>query len=126
MKMGFFLAIFLWLIVIFSATANLLGWYKSLDGLDWVVHFLSGAWVAGASFYLHQRQGWKTPSFFHVLFWVLVVALAWEFHEFIGDRFLEKSLFQQSSIDTVGDLFFGALGGALTFLVRREYRRRWH
>lgn len=123
MKRGLFLAIFLWLIVILNAAANFLGWYENLNGLDWFMHFLGGGWVASASFYLHQRQGWRSPSFFHVLLWVLAIALAWEVYEFIGDQFLAKSLLQQSSLDTIGDLFFGLLGGT-TFLLIRGYWRQ--
>lgn len=116
MKSGLFLAVFLWIIVIFSGLANFFGWYKAYDGLDWVMHFLGGVWVAAASMYFYQRQGWKRPSLFHILLWVFLIALAWEIYEFIGDRFLDKPLFQQSSWDTVGDTVFALLGAIISHL----------
>lgn len=119
MKLPLLLAIALWFIVLFSIIANFFGWYEAYGNLDWVMHFLGGAWVAGAILYFYERQRWASPSFFRVLFWFLIIALSWELHEFVADRFLKQPLFQQGSLDTAGDLFFGLLGASI-FLAWRK------
>lgn len=83
--------------------------------LNWVIHFLGGA--AAAYFLFHAARtfarelGPLRPLAHHLLAFALtaVVALSWEFAEFVIDHQWRWRL-QQSLTDTMGDLFFGMLG----------------
>lgn len=83
--------------------------------LNWTIHFLGGA--AAAFFLYHAARvfarelGPLQPLAHHLLAFALasVVALSWEFAEFVIDHLWRWRL-QQSLADTMGDLFFGMLG----------------
>lgn len=83
--------------------------------LNWTIHFLGGA--AAAYFVYHAARtyarelGPLRPLAHHLLAFALasVVAIGWEFAEFVIDHLWRWRL-QQSLTDTMGDLFFGMLG----------------
>lgn len=98
--------------------------------LNWTIHFLGGA--AAAYFLFHAARtfarelGPLRPITHHLLAFALaaVVALSWEFAEFVIDHLWRWRL-QQSLTDTMGDLFFGMLGAlcALVVVALVEARR---
>ena len=120
---AFIIGLFL-LIFVLHVLALIFGWYWNFPNFDNVHHFLGGAWIASLFFYLRAKR----PHIFDTRrnFWVaLVVVLsfvslagvAWEFFEFSFDTFLGEPQglpkAQLGVTDTMADLFFDLLGGAL-------------
>ena len=104
------------------------GLYDVFPALDIPMHFLGGASVSVSSaLCLRQTKGIvmveKIGKFFFFLWAVSLAGLAaivWEFYEFLSDYFFQ-TVTQPSLADTVGDLFFGLVGGlvASAYIVYR-------
>ncbi len=102
--------------------------YDIFPWLDVPMHFAGGAGMA-FSFYLvikyWQKRGnlGQMHPLVRILFitsLVTVVAVAWEWHEFLRDTFLHERT-QLSQGDTMLDLFLGMIGGLVgsSLLARR-------
>lgn len=90
--------------------------------LDMPMHFLGGV-VVGLLLYtlydLRLSLVPRTPRWFTVVLFVLMVAMMWEIYEvLIGIPMLEDYLF-----DTVSDLIFGGVGGVVAFLLGNQFRK---
>lgn len=94
--------------------------YKIFPWLDIPMHLIGGAAIGASFFSLLQ---YKHPNlkiakterpflFFWVVGMVSFAAIVWEFYEFTSDYFFQ-TIDQPSNADTIGDLFFGLLGGGL-------------
>lgn len=97
------------------------GIYVVLPWIDMPMHFAGGASIglAGIHFLAFLRtQGLvkELPFLLHTLFLVSFVGLAaslWELWEFALDTVFGKHL-PADLFDTMADIFFGLLGGAIT------------
>lgn len=104
----------------FDGVARIRPWYG-----DMVLHLLGGGFIALSFIYLSGRElpgdskrglfSW----FFLTLAAVLLVAIGWEFYEYLVN--ILTGFPQDPASDTVSDLVLGLVGGALVFLsVRRK------
>lgn len=98
--------------------------------LDIPMHILGGFWAALFLAWLLEHTSFLRFSFKEAnlaasiimsLGFVALCGIGWEFYEFIYDVFFSVSrnydfLLQLSAADTIADLFFGILGGAMGFL----------
>ena len=99
-------------------------WFKLLYlfwWLDMAHHFLGGAWIAlffnwCAKRFSSQVSASAFLSAASVLGAVALAGVFWEFFEFILNRYVISIGFLGYE-DTLSDLFFDLLGGALAFLV---------
>lgn len=99
--------------------------YLTFTWLDIPMHFLGGFAMAFTYFSLVrilQREGYlgKMHPFILFLFiisLVTLIAVLWEFAEFIADFFLNASV-QMGLVDTMLDFFMGLVGGAFGFFFR--------
>ena len=114
----------LFFLIFILISYGLVLWFKLLYlfwWLDTAHHFLGGAWIALAFNWCTKRFG--SPFSFHMFLFAAAVlgavALAgvfWEFFEFILNRYVISIGFLGYE-DTLSDLFFDLLGGALAFFV---------
>ncbi|RMD58440.1 hypothetical protein D6825_00885 [Candidatus Woesearchaeota archaeon] len=95
--------------------------------LDEFLHFFGGMAVAiSASLLLRRAHALglysadRRISIFFVVCFVALVAVVWEWHEFVRD-FLFSQNSQLSMFDTMKDLFLGVLGACIIspFVVKR-------
>lgn len=123
-KLPIFLATLIYVILAIFIFGNILDWYNDFLWLDDLSHFLGGVWVAGLFIYLMRR--WRVAAIIECRFWlqlllglgfVSLVAVFWEFFEFIGDWYIEKPFLQLSLPDTLSDLFFALIGSLLFFVI---------
>lgn len=110
-------------LIIYLANAFLLIWfptaYEAL-GLDSWLHFLGGLSIAASAGYTFKKLSAAGVVIIKNRLWQAIVLVAivtlaaalWEGYEFLHDRFLGTH-WQPSNADTMKDLFFGMLGGAL-------------
>lgn len=93
--------------------------YSSFPWLDVPMHFIGGASI-GVSASLLLRYQQERPNLgqlncFFRFFWIVgivsLIAVVWEFYEFMFDHFFNTA-WQISVTDTTGDLFFGLVGGS--------------
>ena len=102
-------------------------WYP----FDMFMHFACGAWFGVFGFHFLFLRGrahassavWKAVI---VVSFVALVGVLWEFHEFIGDRFItDPALVMQSSVaDTMSDLLFDILGGTIAVILAIVWQKR--
>lgn len=96
---------------------------------DIPVHFLGGVSMGITGYMLLklcEKNNWihisnKLLFLLLIVCYVSLTATVWEFYEFLMDHYL--GTFNQPSIaDTMGDMFFGLLGGAFaaSFLLRKK------
>lgn len=116
-------------IILFHIVAIYKFWYWSYAWLDVPMHFLGGVWVALFFAWFServQRIGFSYAranfygGFLMTLSFVALFGIGWEFYEFLYDVFLSRSrnyefLLQLGAADTISDLFFDLLGGAVGF-----------
>ncbi len=92
------------------------------------MHFLGGFWVAMvylwifpkieiSNFNFNKLPEWFTDLLFALCF-VVFIGVLWEFYEY-GFDFLKggTGMFQGTSADTMGDLFFDLVGGTTAFAI---------
>lgn len=111
-----------------NVASLLLGWYKQFPSIDIPFH-LAGGFAAGMfAIALHddfkrRHQIGRTPGWYDLLFtlgFVALVAIAWEFHEYVLDQTLVKNfqfaITQLSVADTIGDFLNGLLGAGAAWV----------
>lgn len=95
---------------------------------DIPMHFLGGLAIGISALFILKIYApknkfplpfWTTTIF--ILGLVTIAAVWWEFAEYFGDYFFQTKM-QESLRDTMGDLFFGTLGG-LTMVVWTRLRK---
>ncbi len=124
-KSGTGLAFSLCGIVILHCVFFFAGWYVRGWHLDFLLHFLAGAWLAafGAYFLFVRgpvRAGNRAYAALLLLGFAGLTGILWEFHEYVFDavnpdpsRHMQVSVF-----DTMGDLFFDLLGASIAVTAR--------
>lgn len=121
---GAFILFFLIFILANLVLALYFNLYYLIWWLDMVHHFLGGLWLAFLlNFYL-KKIGFAVSNLLLLLILFLgfaaLVGVLWEFTEFLWDRFFWHSGFTYFSgiyEDTLSDLFFDLLGGAVGFFL---------
>lgn len=110
-----------------------LGAYHVWPNYDIPMHFLGGFTIGMLGIAIHHAMTSanhvkKVHLLYHGLFvvgFVMLIAVAWEFHEYILDNTLviwyDWPKTQLSLQDTMADLALGGLGGALSVLVFKKY-----
>lgn len=104
-----------------------LGWYLVQPSIDIPLH-LGGGLAAGMfAIALHddfkrRHKIGRTPGWYDLLFvlgFVSLVAITWEFHEYVLDRTLvanyQFAVSQISVADTIGDFLNGLIGAAASY-----------
>lgn len=86
--------------------------YYELPWLDIPMHVLGGFGVASLALSVARYQNYKL-SFISVLLAYLVIAVGWEFYEFIHD--LMRSSSWNGWSDTLSDTFNGAVGASVAY-----------
>ncbi len=95
------------------------------------MHFIGGFWVAMTLVYLDSRFNlslFKEKSFFLnlliIVSFVALIGVFWEFFEFIYDFFSKEGfkVAQLGLTDTMGDLFFGLVGGTIFVFLNKFFR----
>lgn len=113
--------IFLFLLLILTSWGAVLYFrlYYLIWWLDAAHHFLGGLWLILFFKFIFKRLG-ADHGFLKLLGMAAVVGILWEFAEFVWDRFIWQSGFTYLAgtyDDTLSDLFFDLLGGAVGFLL---------
>ena len=118
-------------VVIVHIMAILLRVYNVWPSWDIPMHFAGGFVMALFGLAIHhaiaeKHHANKSPHWYHYLFvigFVMLVAVSWEFHEYILDNtvvlWYNWTPTQPSLPDTVLDLFLGWLGGTVAFIAFR-------
>ncbi|MFH0857739.1 MAG: hypothetical protein V1848_03260 [Candidatus Magasanikbacteria bacterium] len=101
--------------------------YNLFPFFDIPMHFLGGLFIGISGWrglqVLEKKKYIKVKQF--VLSWIIIVcfvgtiAVLWEFYEYIWDVIFPTQ-FQAGLKDTMGDLFFGLLGGIFSVLFRKK------
>lgn len=118
--MAFFPPFFLYLFQYLAQ--KFFGIYFLYPNFDIPMHLLGGVTMAMTGLSLltiAEDQKWlllkKNPVFLRILlvvFFVALMAVLWEFHEFLMDHFLGTHM-QPSTFDTMKDLFLGLFGALI-------------
>lgn len=112
---------------------TVLGFYGRWPNYDVPMHFLGGLTIGMLGIAIHhamvsKRHMSRVGLFYHGLFvvsFVMLVAVAWEFHEYILDNTvviwydLQKT--QLSLSDTMADLALGGLGGLVSLILFKKH-----
>jgi len=108
--------------------------YSFLPWFDMPMHAIGGFTVGILGVGIHHKITDKhhlsaSPLWYHILFvvsFVILIAVAWEFHEYVLDQTVGKwnnlPPHQLSLSDTMSDLLLGGVGGFVSALV---FRRDW-
>jgi hypothetical protein len=119
-------------VLIIHAIALFTGLYFAVWEFDSVMHFSGGLAMGMLGLAIHHHMTDKHhlaghPWWYHTLFVVgftLLIAVAWEFHEYIIDNTVGLrygwSKSQISLGDTMLDLFLGGLGGFTALCLFRK------
>lgn len=120
-KIAFKLLIFPVLVYAFNSIfmAAALEFYKNYN-VDTLSHFLGGLAIAYSANYglsLLEKKNWLTIKknnlrAFIIVATVMLVAVGWEFYEFLSDYFLRTD-FQPNLPDTIKDLCMGMIGAVV-------------
>lgn len=111
-------------------------WYWTYAWFDIPMHFLGGFWVALLFFNLNSKFNFLPNNSLSgnsiinnltiivlSLGFVALVAVCWEFFEFLYDVFISSKGYagvaQLGVADTIGDLFLGLLGGLTASIIIR-------
>lgn len=118
-------------VVLVQIFALLTGLYESFPNFDIPMHF-SGGFVTGMlGLAIHHQMASPSHNRYHklhhvlfVLGFTMLVAVAWEFHEYIIDETIGKwngwPRSQLSLGDTMLDLFLGGVSSLVAFAVFRK------
>ncbi len=119
------LAIFIVLFACLHLYLVLSNAYWRHSWLDMPMHFLGGLWFGFfGGYYLFDCGRIAAKRRLHealvIISFVSLICVLWEFHEFIGDRFVrDSSLIMQTSLrDTMSDLLLGMAGGTMAVILR--------
>lgn len=137
-KFSKFLFLFFLLIFILHIIAIQISLYWKIRWIDIFFHFFGGLWLgffAGWLLCLSGKVSIKSSLFFLFLLILSISALGgvfWEFSEFLYDQFISKkgylnlNIAQLGIIDTMSDLFFDILGGAIAGIIflKRKYHEK--
>ena len=103
---------------------------KTYDSHPWVdipMHFARGLAAAFMVYCLlkiaEDKKILKTNNplkFLFVISMVSLIAVGWEFMEFISDLLISSN-FQKGIADTMGDLFIGLLGALVGYLLGKRF-----
>lgn len=117
-----------------NVIAGRLGAYGAWPDLDVPMHLLGGFGAGMLAVALHERLTAPAhrkglPRSYHALFVlgiVMVIAVAWEFHEYVLDAVNagrpDWEKMQLSIQDTMGDILNGLIGGAGAFWLSTRKR----
>lgn len=106
--------------------------YFLVDWLDQPMHFAGGFAMGMLALAVHRYETVSTHTkhvslWYHYLFvigFTVLIAVLWEFHEYVLDHTLTVWMgWPQSQVslrDTMSDLLLGLLGGTLAFLSYRK------
>ncbi len=104
-----------------------LGWYLVRPDIDIPLHIGGGLAAGMFAIALHddfkrRHKIGRTPAWYDLLFvlgFVSLVAITWEFHEYVLDRTLVANyrfaISQISVADTIGDFLNGLIGASASF-----------
>lgn len=127
---------FLLLVLLVDAACKLSGVYGPYPSVDIPLHLAGGLGTGMLALAVHddfkrRHKIGKTPRWYDLLFtlgFVSLVAIAWEFHEFVLDRTLianyQLAVSQLSIADTIGDFLNGLLGGGASFFLFTRSRSK--
>lgn len=111
-----------------NAVSLAAGFYKIHPNVDIPLHLAGGFGGAMLAIAVHddfkrRHKIGRTPGWYDLLFtlgFVSLVAIAWEFHEFVFDHTLvtnyRLAITQLSVADTIGDFLNGLIGAAAGWL----------
>jgi len=114
-------------VFIFHLMLAFTGGYGIWSSWDIPLHFAGGFTVAMLGISIHHAMTNRhhikhVPLWYHSLFvisFVIFVAVAWEFYEYIYDNtfriWYDLAFSQISLTDTMGDLAMGFIGGTVAF-----------
>lgn len=118
-----------------AAFGSVLDFYRSIDGYDRVVHYLSGLLAAEGGRlimqYILKRYYEKRLLLVQILFALFfscACAAIWEIYEFSADQLIHTNM-QGNNLNTMGDIVSGALGaltytaGFFVWLIRDKKRK---
>ncbi|HMR55599.1 MAG TPA: hypothetical protein PKD34_03350 [Candidatus Doudnabacteria bacterium] len=107
------------IVLVLHIIADLTGLYYEIFWLDVPMHFLGGVAIAFSAYYFltyaditSKQVAVKLLSLFLILALTALSAVGWEIFEYGMDRIF-KTRMQPSVHDTMKDLAFGLLGGAI-------------
>ena len=118
------------IILIVNALAHSFYWYTAIFGFDKFMHTLGGIFIVliVASVYVKELRGIKSWQLFVSLtLSAFVVGLIWEYYEYIVQAFI-KAVHLADVPDSIGDLIFDCIGGALGALfvisTKKSYNKK--
>lgn len=115
--------------------ATFFDWYPKVFWLDDAMHFMGGLWIASVISYLSSKkpginllnQGGRFLRFFSLLSAAVLIAVLWEFFEFVLayktyglEHLSETALAAQNYTDTISDLFWDTVGAFTAALFLKE------
>ncbi|MBI5799088.1 MAG: hypothetical protein HZB10_04120 [Candidatus Yonathbacteria bacterium] len=108
------LVIFLVIIAVVNALADINHWYWMMKWFDMPMHFSGGVWLAGFGvWWQYYRRGVVVAGFLQILGVCLVfslsIGLLWEAYEAVVSFFTVGQM--NAMLDTLSDLLFDILGG---------------
>ena len=126
-----FLITFLFFLFGFHVAALINFWYWKFWWLDIIMHFSGGFWLAAVCIWLianyqfpisqENFKNKKLASFIIIFSFVALIGIFWEFFEFGLDLISPTKKYvwamQQGAVDTISDLFFDLIGGAVAWLL---------
>tara|TARA_Y100000310_G_C20661148_1_gene804867 strand:- start:1193 stop:1552 length:360 start_codon:yes stop_codon:yes gene_type:complete len=103
-------------------------WYWQIKVFDLFMHTLGGFFIGIATLYIYYFSGYvkepKHENFIFILLMVLgmvsLVAIMWEFFEFIVDSYISSKNYLQLQgglNDTLGDFLFDLFGGFISVIL---------
>ncbi|MCL2869488.1 hypothetical protein FWF48_01605 [Candidatus Saccharibacteria bacterium] len=102
---------------------SVFGWYADFDGLDKVVHFVSGIVCVYFGLFIIKRLGIKSKSPLGIILFLIgltaLIAVSWEACEYFSNFIThgDPQNVQYSGVDdTMWDMMFAVLGASLTTL----------
>ena len=113
---------------LFNLIINWMGVYLRYPWIDIPMHFLGGAAVAYSFvliFKFAEKKNWmrinnRLVFVFIILSSVALIAVLWEFYEYIIIHLLKMINVEQNLKDTILDLFMGLCGGLFVGLVTKN------
>lgn len=92
-----------------------LHWYSSIWYFDMLMHLAGGFFVGLLLFHIfYFFNFFKDKKVFRILWGVLIIGIFWEIFEIIFFNYLAGHSF--IILDTISDLFFDLMGGALAII----------
>lgn len=123
-------------VLLINVASMALGWYAAFPDIDIPLHLGGGLATGMFAIALHddfkrRHKIGRTPRWYDLLFvlgFVSLVAIVWEFHEYVLDQTLladfPSAVSQISVADTIGDFLNGLIGAAVSFLFFHATRQK--